>query len=97
MAKTKWEEYVEKNKVSIEPPNYSETKEMSSSDVRQVRPWDFLNPNTEYASDEVANKRFDACLGCDKLIKLTKQCKECGCFMNAKTKLAGATCPLGKW
>ena len=42
-------------------------------------------------------KRLDICLGCDRLIKSTKQCKECGCFMNIKTQLPHASCPLGKW
>jgi hypothetical protein len=31
------------------------------------------------------------------LIKLTSQCKKCGCFMEAKTKLPNAECPIGKW
>ena len=62
-----------------------------------VKPWDMLNPNIEKLSEEVANKRLDICLGCDRLIKLTNQCKECGCFMNLKTKLPNATCPIGKW
>lgn len=64
---------------------------------RDVKPWDFLNPNTDYASEETANKRYDICQGCPEFIKLTTQCKRCGCFMKAKTKLALAGCPIGKW
>lgn len=63
----------------------------------ETRPWDILNPATEWASEELANTRYEICGGCPELIKLTKQCKKCGCFMFAKTKLANATCPLGKW
>lgn len=63
----------------------------------ETRPWDLVNPNTEWASEEVANARYEICKTCPELIKLSKQCKKCGCFMSAKTKLEKATCPLGKW
>jgi hypothetical protein len=63
----------------------------------ETRPWDLLNPNTVWATEDVAKERFDLCNSCPELIKLTKQCKQCGCFMAAKTKLDNATCPLGKW
>lgn len=62
-----------------------------------TRPWDALNPNVEQADESDAKKRLDSCLSCDRLIKVTKQCKECGCFMNLKVKLKDASCPLGKW
>lgn len=62
-----------------------------------TRPWDLVNPNTKYAPKELADKRLQICLGCPELIKLTKQCKKCGCIMSLKTKLEAATCPLGKW
>lgn len=65
--------------------------------TRNVKPWDFLNPNTEYASEALADSRYSICNACPELIKLTKTCKQCGCFMAAKTKLSLATCPLGKW
>lgn len=62
-----------------------------------TRPWDFINPNTEYATEEVSTTRFSICETCPSLIKLTGQCKECGCFMKLKAKLKEAVCPLGKW
>lgn len=62
-----------------------------------TRPWDLVNPNTEWASEEISKERYSICQSCPELVKLTKQCKKCGCFMFAKTKLAKATCPLGKW
>lgn len=62
-----------------------------------TRPWDLVNPNTEWASTEMSEQRYSICKGCPELIKLTKQCKKCGCFMPGKTKLQNATCPLGKW
>jgi len=62
-----------------------------------VRPWDMINPKVKRVSKNKAEKRLNICLSCDRLIKLTNQCKECGCFMDAKTKLSHASCPLGKW
>jgi len=58
-----------------------------------TRPWDLLNPNTEYAEESEADRRYSICKGCP----LTKQCKQCGCIMSLKTKLQHATCPLNKW
>ena len=62
-----------------------------------TRPWDVLNPNVEHASEEESVRRMDICNDCDRLIPITHQCKECGCFMKMKVKLKAATCPLGKW
>ena len=63
----------------------------------ETRPWDLLNPNTEYAEQDEAERRYDICKACPELIDLTKQCKQCGCMMALKTKLQHATCPLNKW
>jgi hypothetical protein len=62
-----------------------------------TRPWDFLNPNTEYTSDEEESTRYSLCMECPEFIKPTTQCKQCGCIMKAKVKLKYATCPIGKW
>ena len=62
-----------------------------------VKPWDMINPNTEWAEKSLSNERYSICLACPELIKLTRQCKKCGCFMAVKTKLQEAKCPLGKW
>ena len=62
-----------------------------------VTPLDLLNPNTKRAPEEIANDRYKVCLDCEELVSLTKQCKKCGCFMAAKTRLNNAVCPLGKW
>lgn len=61
-----------------------------------VKPWDFfLKPNFSVKSK--AEKRINICNSCSELIKLTKTCKKCGCFMTAKVKLEKASCPIGKW
>jgi hypothetical protein len=64
---------------------------------KDVKPWDLINPNSEWATEDVSSERYSICKTCPELIKLTKQCKKCGCFMAAKTKLQKATCPIGKW
>jgi hypothetical protein len=63
----------------------------------ETRPWDLLNPNTEYVEEAESAKRYDICKACPELIDLTKQCKQCGCIMPLKTKLLRAECPLKKW
>jgi hypothetical protein len=63
----------------------------------QTRPWDFLNPETEYVEQEVAESRFAICKDCPFFISLSGQCKKCGCIMHLKTKLAMAECPEHKW
>jgi hypothetical protein len=65
--------------------------------MSDAKPWDLLNPNIEHVSEEVAAYRISICEGCEKWLSLTRQCKRCGCFMDLKTKLPHASCPLGKW
>lgn len=64
---------------------------------RQARPWDLFNKNLGRVESEIATERLNICKGCEHLIKATNTCKECGCFMVAKTKLPNAFCPIGKW
>lgn len=77
---------------------------MSKEDLPKIpplnppaRPWDLINPNIGRVSDEVQKQRMEICKGCEFLFKLSKQCRKCGCFMEAKTKLPHAECPIGKW
>jgi hypothetical protein len=62
-----------------------------------TRPWDLINPNVDKVSEEIAASRYEICKACPHLIKMTKQCSKCGCFMAAKVKLKEAACPIGKW
>ena len=72
-------------------------KESDKSPQKEVRPWDFLNPSTEYLSDLESSKRLEICKACPDLIPVINQCIRCGCFMNLKTKLKAASCPIEKW
>jgi hypothetical protein len=64
--------------------------------IGESRPWHLLDAEN-YVEDSVQIQRYSVCLECPELISLTKQCKQCGCFMGGKTKLKNATCPLSKW
>jgi hypothetical protein len=45
----------------------------------------------------VYRDRMNICEECDKYFRLTKQCKECGCFMFLKARIASMSCPINKW
>lgn len=65
--------------------------------VGDTRPWHLLDPDRLIDDENIINQRFEICKACPELISTTHQCKKCGCFMNLKTKLVSAECPLGKW
>jgi hypothetical protein len=62
-----------------------------------VGPWDLLNPNAPRTPEGLAAARLEICQSCEWLRPKTQTCKKCGCFMQLKTQLEQATCPLGKW
>jgi hypothetical protein len=63
---------------------------------RSARPWDLFNKNIEKVSEEIKEERMAICRECP-FLKFTGQCSKCGCFMDSKTKLPNASCPIGKW
>jgi hypothetical protein len=50
-----------------------------------------------FVEKEKAFERLAICNSCPELFKTTWTCKECGCFMKVKARLAFSECPLGKW
>lgn len=46
--------------------------------------------------EAVLNARLELCNACPRL-SVTRQCKECLCFVDLKTKLRQEKCPLDKW
>lgn len=64
---------------------------------RSARPWDLWNKKIGRVSKLIQDERMEICKSCPRFIKITTQCKECGCMMHEKTKLPNAECPLGKW
>lgn len=69
----------------------------SEQKVKKARPWDILNKNIEKLMPEQQAVRLEICMACPELIQFSKQCKKCGCFMEGKTRLPHASCPIGKW
>jgi len=67
------------------------------SEDRAAKPWDFLNKNIGRVEQDIAEDRMDVCRSCEHFLKMTGQCKKCGCIMAIKTKLPNATCPINKW
>ena len=66
----------------------------------------FLKGKHVIVPQEVAQKRWNECLQCPKLMydetnpdtnRKDGRCTECGCFMNVKCHYATAECPIGKW
>jgi hypothetical protein len=49
------------------------------------------------AKDDLAKERMKLCTQCEYFTKLSRQCKLCGCFLDMKTKLLDASCPVEKW
>jgi hypothetical protein len=71
--------------------------EKYKENLGDTRPWDLLNPNTDFAPNELQEQRYSVCRSCPEFIDLTTQCKKCGCIMKLKTKLSAAQCPINKW
>jgi hypothetical protein len=65
--------------------------------VKDVKPWDLLNPNEPRSQDDIIQSRLDICKTCEFYRERTNQCRKCGCFMKLKTRLEHARCPIGKW
>lgn len=64
---------------------------------KPARPWDIFNKNIGKVQKEIQEKRFSICQECPRFIKLTGQCRECGCVMKLKTSLPHSSCPIEKW
>lgn len=47
------------------------------------------------ASSEALYKRITACTSCEN--NLLGICKKCGCIIQAKIRIAKASCPVGLW
>jgi|TARA_R110000803_G_scaffold115938_4_gene184581 hypothetical protein len=64
----------------------------------------YQNKNQNQGNPEKSpRERYEICVGgmwndrCDEYKPNTNQCRSCGCFVNAKVKIATEKCPLGKW
>ena len=73
------------------------TRPYTAKEIAQKQQIQGVETLFQTAAPELSKKRYDICKECDRFISLTTTCKECGCFMIAKTKMTSATCPLDKW
>lgn len=48
------------------------------------------------APADLQKSRMETCKSCPELTMFNR-CRQCGCFMDVKTRLTGAKCPLDKW
>jgi hypothetical protein len=48
-------------------------------------------------TEDVYNTRMATCTACEFFRKEDKRCTQCGCFMEAKTRLKNVECPIHKW
>jgi hypothetical protein len=48
-------------------------------------------------SSEVKRTRLNICFECESFRSSTRQCVECGCFMELKAGLKDMTCYKDKW
>ena len=46
---------------------------------------------------KISEERLAICHKCEHFEKDGARCKKCGCFMDYKTLMHHAECPIGKW
>lgn len=63
----------------------------------EVKPWDLLNPNEPRSDKDLKEERLAICKACTHFNKQLRKCTKCGCFMDLKTTLERASCPVGMW
>lgn len=49
------------------------------------------------ADGELAEERMKMCRSCPHFRRLSNQCDVCSCFLELKTKLLEARCPIDRW
>lgn len=77
--------------------DYNRRKQIleKAKQMRPIKPWDLLKKEN-WTVEELRLKRLEICEACEHFTKL-RQCDYCHCFMDAKTWLQDAYCPIRKW
>jgi hypothetical protein len=65
--------------------------------AKDVTFFDLFDPNKPRSDKELIEQRLEICKVCPAFRPRTKRCSKCGCFMELKTTLMQASCPIGKW
>ncbi|WP_407306964.1 DUF6171 family protein [Acinetobacter sp.] len=58
---------------------------------------DLITGKIVLSEAELANERIKVCQECDAFRKMTRTCSVCNCFMDLKTKMLHASCPIELW
>ena len=72
-----------------------EVQEVVKSQKFDLRGMSNRLKNVMLHDQDIIDKRWDICTGCEFLNN--NKCEKCGCFMKVKTRVATASCPIGKW
>jgi hypothetical protein len=59
--------------------------------------FDLFDPNKPRSDKELIEQRLAICNTCPAFRPKTQRCSKCGCFMQLKSTLLQAKCPIGKW
>jgi hypothetical protein len=55
-----------------------------------------IKNKVKFSSKDIIVSRNKICSKCEYIMKFSR-CKKCGCFMDIKTMLSKAKCPIGRW
>jgi hypothetical protein len=64
--------------------------------MSDAKPWDLIN-GSKRSPEDIKNERLAICDTCEFFKHSTRQCRKCGCFMDLKSRLDKANCPMKKW
>ena len=86
-------------RLSFYRAKYSAGKEVGNMARKQnfdMRKMGERMKNVMIHDQDVIDKRWDICKGCEFLTD-NNRCEKCGCFMKIKSRIATVACPIGKW
>lgn len=69
---------------------------MSTYGLKEIAA-DVIRGKIKFSEKTLAEGRIEVCQRCDEFQKISRQCRKCGCFMDAKVKLLHSGCPINKW
>jgi hypothetical protein len=58
---------------------------------------DLFDPKKPRSNRELIESRLEICNQCEWFNKRLQKCRKCGCFMQLKTTLQQAKCPIERW
>lgn len=58
---------------------------------------DVIRGKIQFSEKTLAEERIIVCERCEHFKKISRQCGQCGCFVDAKVKFLHSGCPINKW